>query len=231
MEARVLTGIALDWTFQDASSIFFRQKGRISYHEILTGNIENAEKIILSYIESEHIEVIKETKGHLTINLGYVEYEKGNYDNAKKYYLKAMELVENGDARGYFEANHALALLSIEQNDLSSARMYYERASEILNGISYSFELARLHELRGSLHSAECKWEEAENEFEEALKISEGIIARYLQPIIYYRYGQMFQQKGEPSLAREKYEKALAAFRDYGMKLWTKRAEEALMDC
>ncbi|MCK4757275.1 MAG: tetratricopeptide repeat protein, partial [Thermoplasmata archaeon] len=160
----------------------------------------------------------------------YIEFEKGNYEKALEYYLEALRLFQNYDMNGTFEAYHALSQLSIAQGNTQLAKEHSEKASELLKEINKPFETTLYHELMGMIYTTENKWDEADNEFKEGLKVSSMALDKWLTPRIHFRYSEMYLKKGEPEKACEFMEQALAEFERMGMKLWEDKARKVLAD-
>ena len=205
-----------------------RLRCRIGHIHILSGDLGKAEEILLTSYELEERKDNLDIQGHSRINLGYIEFEKGNYEKALAYYLEALRLFQDYDMNGTFEAYHALSQLSIAQGNIQLAKEHSDKASELLKDIDQPFEQSLYHELMGMIYTYENKWNEADNEFKEGLKASVRAIDRRLTPRIHFRSAQMHLKKGEQDKAHEHLENALSEFERMGMKLWVGKCEKAL---
>ncbi len=84
------------------------------------------------------------------VNLGYVELRRGNFEQARRDFLKARSLNRDIPA-----PHHALGLLSDEQGRGEEAEQYYRRALEVDPGFAPArANLARLLFARGQYENA-----------------------------------------------------------------------------
>lgn len=146
--------------------------------------------------------------------LGFVEKSRGNFEKAKYYYEKSLEIAEGYIRRrpesGRAYHDKANALLMLERYD--EAIEYFEKA------IKYGFnekdnrekiELAKKFKLKqyvaeGKRLSEEKKWDEAEKEFRKALEIAPDSAE------LWSYLGYIMEQKNDLDEARIAFEKALS---------------------
>jgi hypothetical protein len=72
-------------------------------------------------------------------------------------------------------------------------------------------------------------WEDAERTQEEGLSLARRMPYPYAEARLLHVYGEMHAQKGEPKLARERLEAALAIFRRLGARKDAEQVERALV--
>ncbi len=146
--------------------------------------------------------------------LGFVEKSRGNYEKAKSYYQKSLEIAEGYIKRrpqsGRAYHDKANALLMLERYD--EAIDYFEKA------IEYGFnekdnrekiEIAKKFKLKeyvseGRRLMEEQKWDEAEEAFKKALQIAPD------SPELWSNLGHIKDQKNDLEGAHKAFEKALA---------------------
>ena len=72
------------------------------------------------------------------------------------------------------------------------------------------------------------RWEEAQAALEEALSLCQAMPYPYAEAKALYVYGLLHQAKGEPELARERLEAALAILHRLGERLYAEQVERTL---
>lgn len=73
-------------------------------------------------------------------------------------------------------------------------------------------------------------WEEATTALEEGVALARSMPYPYAEGRLLHVYGQMHIQKGEPALARERLEAALAIFQRLGARKDIEQVEQAIAD-
>jgi tetratricopeptide (TPR) repeat protein len=105
---------------------------------------------------------------------------------------------------------------------------YVERGTELLAPDRNWYGLpAPLHTVKGMLASAQKKWEEAEEAFNQAVTINHQYELAWDEAKALYEWGIMFGQKRDKESAYEKLDKALVLFRSVGAKNDIEKTEAA----
>jgi tetratricopeptide (TPR) repeat protein len=74
------------------------------------------------------------------------------------------------------------------------------------------------------------RWDEAEQSFEDAVTLLQGIPHAYGKAQVLFRYGAMLKEKGEPERARQLLQEPLTLFRQLGARPYISEVEHILQE-
>jgi predicted ATPase/class 3 adenylate cyclase len=123
-----------------------------------------------------------------------------------------------------------LALAELDLGNLQDAAR--EAAEAVGHGRAFRSSLELMEGLRVQALIAlrQSRWDVAAEVLEESLGLARGMPYPYGEARLLQVYGQMHLQQGEPELARERLEAALAAFQRLGARKDAERAAQAMAD-
>jgi tetratricopeptide (TPR) repeat protein len=142
--------------------------------------------------------------------LGFVEQSRGNFEEAERWYLKALDNLKEGDETLDLSAvYHQLGITASRRKDLDAAERWFLQGLEIKQtegdqrGMAKSYHhLAIVAELRGDIDSAES-WYRKSLAIELALDNRPGIAVSYQQ------LGNIARRRDDLDAAEQWYLKAL----------------------
>lgn len=146
-----------------------------------------------------------------TTNAGYVYAALGDLAHAKESYLEASALASDiGGKQGVYNAQRALALVSVEAGDLNEATKYADDAIAI--AISDNNRLDELYPLlvKGMIASRQHNAAEAERIFREVDTDSNANAALHWRSE--HALAQLYEDQGHSDAAEHEYRIALATF-------------------
>jgi CHAT domain-containing protein/Flp pilus assembly protein TadD len=144
-------------------------------------------------------------------NVGYVYAELGDFVRARGSYLRALDLATQIKAReGIYNAQRALALLSVETGDLDAAQNYSDQAITIAK--SDNNRLDELYPLlvKGMIASRQHNDPEAERIFREVDSDENDNAALHWRSE--HALAQLYEDEGHSDAAEREYRIALATF-------------------
>jgi CHAT domain-containing protein len=144
-------------------------------------------------------------------NAGYVYASRGDLFGAKQAYLKALDLANKTNGReDIYNALRALALVSVESDDLDEARKYSDEAFAIAH--SDNNRLDELYPLlvKGSIAAQSHDDAQAEKLFREVELDKSGNAS--LKWRAEHELARLYEEEGHPDNADREYRTALATF-------------------
>lgn len=105
-------------------------------------------------------------------NLGWADYLRGDYSNAKDKYYRAY-MIDNGDCSRDVVSFHSLAEACIELHEISQANDYLQKADHIIRNIIRSKELESENMfIRGKYYARTGRYDAALESFNQARRMS-----------------------------------------------------------
>ncbi len=172
---------------------------RSAFASYQAGNLKEAELICRKVLieQPDNADVLR--------LLGAICYQLKNYDPAKYYFKKAIQ-IDNQDPISYYN----LGILLHEKGYLEEAIRYYEKANEINSNI------AEINYNLGVAFQEKEEFDRAISYYQKTLKLN----PRYADA--YYNLGTIFKQKGILNEAIAFYDKALVYMPGYALPLWAR---------
>ena len=100
----------------------------------------------------------------------------------------------------------------MKKGDLTVASDFCVRAHELASKLDMNQEVARANRVFGGIYSKQQKWKESIANFQESIRIFEGIGMKKDLAESYYHFGLMWKAKGDVEEAKEHLEKAIQIF-------------------
>ncbi len=145
---------------------------------------------------------------------------KGNYDEAEKYYLEALELCKEHE---YFKriisiyTNLGISAL-IVKGDYQVSLEYFDNALEIAKKVEDKENEVSLLSMIGAVHIEQGNYQKGIKFLYESLAFYEKSNDKRELPGIYNNIGEAFFLLNDYNMAEENYEKALAIFKENNVK-------------
>ena len=183
------------------------QKAKEIYDNILDliakfDNIENSQKSSLAITYHQ---------------LGRVHEELKQYEQARKYYQKALEIKnECDDSFSPAATYHQLGRIAQELREYEQAREYYLQALDFFIKNDDRFSQAGSYHQLGRVAQELREYEQAQEYYLQALAIYDQYNNRFFQAVVYHQLGVVFQELGEYEQARNCYLQALEIYINYG---------------
>jgi hypothetical protein len=123
-----------------------------------------------------------------------------------------------------------LAWAYLERGTLDQASAVVAEAAARARQQGYGPTLAGVLSVQARVAIRQEVWQEAESALQEGLELARAMPYPYAEARLLHVDGAMHAQKGEPALARERLEAALALFRQLGARKDAERVAQALGD-
>jgi len=152
-------------------------------------------------------------RGRALLNWGSIDFECGQYEQAKERWLQSLALFEE---MGVDELGHALsnlAVLATVRGDLDEALDLYERALSIDAGEGPSIDRMLTLYSMGMLRVDQERWDEALDLYAQSMELCTATRAFVHQPAIELNQAEALIGKGNLVAAREVCSKGLRGFR------------------
>jgi hypothetical protein len=96
--------------------------------------------------------------------------------------------------------------------------------------MTYRVALMDALRVQAQVFTRQQRWDKTLCSLEDGLALARAMPYPYAEARLLHVYGQMYGEKGEPALAREQWEAALAIFRRLGARPEAERVAAALAD-
>ena len=116
--------------------------------------------------------------GRVTLNLGLLNYRKGNYGKAYELYTESEDILGD-DLNSIDKINLLINLGMIHRvyGDTMKARIHYDKAMRIANDLGNLGIKAKIYNNMGGLSFGNNEFPEAINQYKKSLEVNEGINA------------------------------------------------------
>jgi tetratricopeptide (TPR) repeat protein/tRNA A-37 threonylcarbamoyl transferase component Bud32 len=208
---------------------YFEDVAGIGLHNMRQGERKKARAYLEQAIAAHQERNTVAAVGGCSFALGCLDMEEGNYAQAEELLLRSLDICHNG-GNVLFElwVLPVLAEMYLNLGQIEKTAEYVERGTELLAPDRNWYGLpAPLHTVKGMLASAQKKWEEAEEAFNQAVTINHQYELAWDEAKALYEWGIMFGQKRDKESAYEKLDKALVLFRSVGAKNDIEKTEAA----
>ncbi len=145
-----------------------------------------------------------------------------NYQQAKKYYQKVVELtqkISEVEERQKYSTlastYHQLGIVAQQLREWEEARRNYQQALAILVEYSDRYSQASTYHQLGRVAQALREWEEARRNYQQALAIKIEYSDRYNQASTYHNLGMLAEELGELEEAKANYLQALQIWAEF----------------
>ncbi|MCU0474191.1 MAG: tetratricopeptide repeat protein [Bacteroidales bacterium] len=145
-------------------------------HELQFSNLEESLLYAKKALdEAERMKFIK-GRGNALIQLGNIEQIKGNYPEAEKYNLQALDILSGiNDEAGIAICYNNLGIIAHNRNEYATALEYYKKSLEINNHIGRKSGSATSIFCIGTVYENQAKYDSALIYYFEGQAISESI--------------------------------------------------------
>lgn len=142
--------------------------------------------------------------------LGMVAQYQRQWEQAKKYYKKALKIkIESGDRHSQAATLLQLGIVVQELQQWEQAKKYYRKALEIYEEFNDRSSQAGAYNQLGVLAYYQRQWELAEQYYTKALEIFVEFGSRYSAAGVYQNLGAVAQEQRQWEQADQYYRKAL----------------------
>jgi tetratricopeptide (TPR) repeat protein len=178
-----------------------------------TGQFENG---IAAYRQA--IECLEPGEGQLVrgralLNWGSIDFECGQYEQAKERWLQSLVLFEEMGASEVGHALSNLAVLATVRGDLDEALELYERALALDAGEGPSIDRMLTLYSMGMLRVDQERWDDALDLYAQSMELCKATRALVHEPAIELNQAEALIGKGNLVAAREVCSKGLRGFR------------------
>ena len=143
-------------------------------------------------------------------------------------------LLVRSDLVGFVELQlrvlHLLGRAYTEQGTVEQAEALLTAAHTQATSSRRRFRVMEVRRAQGLLALRQARWPEAAHALEEALSLCQSMHTPYEEAKTLSCYGELHRAKGEPGLARERWEAALAILHRLGERLYAEQVERALAE-
>jgi class 3 adenylate cyclase/tetratricopeptide (TPR) repeat protein len=159
----------------------------------------------------------RDLEAKATKQLGLTAEYRGEYDRAREYYERALDVVgETDDPTREAGILDGLGVVAHRQGEYDRAQEYLGRALGITQDTGNRFsEKAILNDL-GLVAMNRGEYDRAREYYEEALDIAREIGDRRGEAVVVHNLGEIAGDRGAYGRARERYERSLAIERELG---------------
>jgi tetratricopeptide (TPR) repeat protein len=148
--------------------------------------------------------------------LGMVAEDTRQYEEARTYYLQALQLkIEFNDRYSQARTYHELGMVAEETRQYEEAHTYCQQALQLYIEFNDRYEQARIYHQLGRVAEETRQYEEARTYYQHALQIKIEFNDRYEQASIYQQLGMVAQKTRQYEEARTYYQHALQLFIEF----------------
>ena len=152
--------------------------------------------------------------GGTLANIGSMQYELGQYAQAKATFHEALDLLQqSGDDRYLGQVYNGLAAVANEEGNYQTALDYFQQAYEVSQSTNNQVLFVSTRIQQSGLLLQLGRWQEADKYLQEALKIAEAENMRLDLEKIYKQLANLYQQQNQFEKAYH-YTQQLMAIRD-----------------
>jgi Tfp pilus assembly protein PilF len=144
---------------------------------------------------------------------------------SRQFFLEASSLEESDVT--YFLT--VLAWAYLEAGDVTQATTVVQQALARIRPENMRAFLVDALRVQATVACRQGRWDEAASALEEGLEMAQAMPYPYAEARLLHVYGEMHLQNGEPQLAREHLEAALAIFQRLGARKDVERVEQTLL--
>ncbi len=145
--------------------------------------------------------------------LGRVAEELREFEQARNYYLQALEIdIEFNDRYAQAGIYHQLGIVAQGLREFKQARNYYQQALQIKVEFNDRYAQASTYQQLGRVAQELREFEQARNYYQQALQIFVEFNDRYTQAVSYQQLGRVAQELREFEQARNYYLQALQVY-------------------
>ncbi len=183
-----------------------------AYLHIKAGKYKEGEAIVVRYEpEMKNIEGVEDSElADLYTLLGACFGDVGNYDKAKEYLRKALEVSDRaGNLLGMAHSYYDLGIAYHNTGYLNEAMGFYEKCLEIYENIGDPWGLIEIYNALGTLHNDMGKYSEAMEYYKKSLKIARRVGSLYVMGIVYYNMGANMYRSGKLGESLTYYKKSM----------------------
>ncbi|MGD2248504.1 MAG: tetratricopeptide repeat protein [Candidatus Methanofastidiosia archaeon] len=186
------------------------------------GNLESAKSVyekILDYLISLDDPAVDPKIAVLYHQLGYVAQDQHQFDEAEKWYKKALEIKERlGLERDAARTYHQLGYVAQDQHQFDEAVKWYKKALEIFERLGLERDAADTYHQLGRVAQDQHQFDEAEKWYKKALEIFERLGLERDAADTYHQLGRVAQDQHQFDEAVKWYKKALEIFERLGLE-------------
>jgi tetratricopeptide (TPR) repeat protein len=152
-------------------------------------------------------------KAHTLSMRAWVHLKLNQYGQAKRYYLKALEIVrQNKDAQGIAFVLYQLGLIASLENDLTTALTYFQESRLITEQINSQTGLLLLYSTMGLIYLKQGHFDLALSYLEESVVLAQHSGDQQQIAENLYWLGYAVANTGEPEYAVEIFRESLEIF-------------------
>ncbi|MBD2602290.1 CHAT domain-containing tetratricopeptide repeat protein [Microcystis viridis] len=195
----------------EAGSKYLKSNNYQKAKEIYQKSLELIKQISESYSQ------LKQSLQASTLHqLGMVEYELREWEQARSYYQQALEIdIEYGDRFSQANTLKGLGSVAHELREWEQAQSYYQQALEIEIEYGDRFSQASTLQYFGILAQELGEWEQARSYYQQAIEIYIEYGDHYFQASILKCLGSVAQELGEWEQARSYCQQAIEIYIEY----------------
>ncbi|TRU12060.1 MAG: tetratricopeptide repeat protein [Microcystis sp. Msp_OC_L_20101000_S702] len=195
----------------EAGSKYLKSNNYQKAKEIYQKSLELIKQISESYSQ------LKQSLQASTLHqLGMVEYELREWEQARSYYQQALEIdIEYGDRFSQANTLKGLGSVAHELREWEQAQSYYQQALEIEIEYGDRFSQASTLQYFGILAQELGEWEQARSYYQQAIEIYIEYGDRFFQASILKCLGSVAQELGEWEQARSYCQQAIEIYIEY----------------
>jgi tetratricopeptide (TPR) repeat protein len=158
--------------------------------------------------------------GERLIELGTIERNQANYEEAERCYREAIAIFESANHRsGECEGLGQLGNIYLTLGQFQAAKKQYQESIRIAKEAGYRHQEARLCGNLGGVFTEQGAYREAAEHYESAIEIAREIGNKRLEGSLLGNLGLVMESEGALTEAATLLERALAISREIGHKL------------
>ena len=162
----------------------------------------------LELADEQHYRV----RGLALMNLGSLQFEQGNYQEAESHWSQALELLRQAKVPQAINALNNLAVLATVRGDFERAWNLYEEVLA-LDGDEPKPQTVLTYQNMGMLRADQQRWSEALELYARALELCQITRTTSHEPTLELNRGEALLGRGDLAAARETCAQALRGFR------------------
>jgi tetratricopeptide (TPR) repeat protein len=216
LRMHLLSHIGLELTSKDnweKASLWVRLLGDEADYHMSINRLKEAAAFhtqILNYLTSLENPAVEDNISVAYHQLGMIAQERQQFDEAKKWYRKALEINERlGLERDATTDYHQLGRVAEERQQFDEAEKWYRKALEIKERLGLERDAATDYHQLGIIAEERQQFDEAEKWYRKALEIEERLGLERDAATDYHQLGMIAEERQQFDEAEKWYRKAL----------------------
>ncbi len=162
------------------------------------GKLDEAQDVFLQILEIKREEKIKGlSMSSVLVNLGIISWHKGKYEDALKYYHRALKRLDRPISNEMVSSIfNNIAIVYEQQGELEKALKFYQKSLELLKAENLKFQEGAILQNIGNIYRLQGKTKRSLKYLQDALEIFKELNHFTAIATVYESLGQYYRARG-----------------------------------